>query len=277
MTSFPHPQQAQREDLAALRRRIVEMERLSGLPDGPARPRLSLGGGLDEVLGGGLARDALHEAFPAEKGNAAAVLGFALALAAGTRKPVLWVRQDMAALEGGDIYGPGCAAFGLDPSRLILVAAADAADTLGAAEEALGHGALGLVVAEPWGSPRLIDLTATRRLALRSERSGVPSLLLRPGADPGPSAAATRWRVAAAPSRVAGDVPAFCLGLPAFALEIERNRLGPTGRFTVEWNAHARRFTPAPRRALPAAPADRPAAPQPAGASHVVSGWRRTG
>ncbi|UDQ87392.1 hypothetical protein LJE71_13840 [Xanthobacter autotrophicus] len=166
MPSFPHPQQAQREDLAALRRRIVEMERLSGLPDGPARPRLSLGGALDEVLGGGLARDALHEAFPAEKGNAAAVLGFALALAAGTRKPVLWVRQDMAALEGGDIYGPGCAAFGLDPSRLILVAATDAADTLGAAEEALGHGALGLVVAEPWGSPRLIDPVSYTHLTL---------------------------------------------------------------------------------------------------------------
>ena len=107
-------QQAPREDLTALRRRIVEMERLSGLPDGPARPRLSLGGPLDDALGGGLARDALHEAFPAEKGNAAAVLGFALALAAGTRKPVLWVRQDMSALEGGDLYGPGCAAFGLD-------------------------------------------------------------------------------------------------------------------------------------------------------------------
>lgn len=276
MPPLPHPQQVQREDLAALRRRLVEMERLSGLPDGPARPRLSLGGPLDEVLGGGLARDALHEAFPADKGHAAAVLGFALALAAGTRKPVLWVRQDMAALEGGDLYGPGCAAFGLDPSRLILVSAADAADTLGAAEEALGH-SLGLVVAEPWGSPRLLDLTATRRLALRAERSGVPVLLLRPGADPSPSAAATRWRVASAPSRVAADMPAFCLGPPAFALEIERNRLGPTGCFTVEWNAHARRFAPAPRRALPAAPADRSAAPQPAGASHVVSGWRRTG
>lgn len=277
MLSLPSPQQAPREDLAALRRRIVAMERLSGPPDGAARPRLSLGAPLDEALGGGLARDALHEAFPGEKGNAACVLGFALALAAMSRKPVLWVRQDMAALEGGDLYGPGCAAFGLDPARLILVAAADATDTLGAAEEALGHAALGLVVAEPWGAPRLIDLTATRRLALRAERSGVPALLLRPGADPSPSAAATRWRVASAPSRVAGNVPAFCLGPPAFALEIERNRLGPTGRFTVEWNAHARRFTPAPRRAFPAAPADRSAAPQPAGAARVVSGWRRTG
>ncbi len=251
-----------RPELKALRQQIIEMERASGPSGGAARARVPLGAPLDGPLGGGLARDALHEAFSADKGNAAALLGFGLALAAGMRRPIFWVRQDMATLEGGEIYGPGCAAFGLDPTRLILIATPDGADTLAAAEEALGHASLGLVVAEPWGTPAVLDLTATRRLALRAERSGVPVLLLRPAGEPIPSAAATRWRVAAAPSRPARDAPAFCLGPPAFALEIERNRLGLTGRFLVEWNAHARRFIEAPRRPAVAAPADRPAPSQ---------------
>ncbi|MEP9352203.1 hypothetical protein ABLE93_01250 [Xanthobacter sp. KR7-65] len=273
------PMHGPREDVTALRRRIVEMKRFSGLPETAARPRLPLGEPLDGALGGGLARGALHEAFTADPGQSGALLGFALALAALPRRPVLWVRQDMATLESGEIHGPGCAQFGLDPARLLLVGAADATDTLAAAEEALGHAGLGLVVAEPWGEARLLDLTATRRLALRAERSGVPVLLLRPAADPHPSAATTRWHVAAAPSRPAPGMPAFCLGPPAFVLDLARNRLGPTGRFTVEWNAHARSFSPAPRRPHLAAPADRPAAPQLAGGPPrpLPGGWRHAG
>ena len=43
-------------------------------------------------------------------------------------------------------------------------------------------------------------LTATRRLMLSAETSGVTVLSVRIGAEPAPSAAATRWGVAAAPS-----------------------------------------------------------------------------
>ncbi|MFG1288664.1 ImuA family protein [Xanthobacter versatilis] len=249
------------DPLAALRRRVEEIQHAGAPAAGVERGHMALGAPLDGALGGGLALGALHEVFACDKGNGAAALGFALALAAGTRRPVVWVRQDFAALEGGDLYGPGCAAFGLDPARLIVVQGADATDTLAAAEEALRHAVLGLVVVEPWGMPARLDLTATRRLALRAERSGVPALLLRSAAEPVPSAAATRWLASAAPSGAAG-APAFCLGPPAFALELARNRAGPTGRWIVEWNAHARRFAPAPRRPAAAPPVHRPAASQ---------------
>lgn len=261
------------DPLAALRRRVCEIERSSPRTEGTAA-RLALGRPLDEALGGGLPRGALHEVFSTDRGVHASALGFVLALAAGSGRAVLWVRQDLAALEGGEIYGPGCAAFGLDPARLILVAARDAAGVLGAAEEAVRHPGLGLVVAEPWGVPPVLDLTATRRLALRAEASGVPVVLLRPSAQPAPSAATTRWLAAASPSRPAAEAPAFCLGPPAFALELARNRGGPTGRWIVEWNAHARRFSPqAPHRHPAAVPADRPAA-SPGGAAAARAAGR---
>lgn len=229
---------------------------------------LPLGASLDGVLGGGLARGQLHEVFSADAGGLGGVLGFAAALAAGARGPVVWVRQDMAVSETGSLYGAGCAELGIDPARLLLVEACDAASVLRAAEEALRHPAPALVIAEPWGMPRVLDLTATRRLALRAGERGTLALLLRPGAEPSPSVAATRWLIAPAAS---GSPLPFGLGPPAFAVELVRNRLGPLGRWIVEWDTHERRFherrfergsgesPAAPHGRLPAAPVHRPA------------------
>lgn len=194
---------------------------------------------MDQALGGGLARGALHEVFSAGPGGLGAVLGFAAALAASARGPVVWVRQDMAVHETGALYGAGCAEWGMDPARLLLVEAPDAVGVLRAAEDALRHPAPRLVIAEPWGTPRILDLTATRRLALRAGERGALAVLLRPGGEPSPSVAVTRWLVEPAPSIC--PLP-FGLGPPAFALELVRNRLGALGRFGVAWNAQDGRF-----------------------------------
>lgn len=228
----------------------------------------------DLALGGGLARGGVHEVRPAEPGDAAAAAGFALACAArfafhraASSRPWLWVRQDLAGRETGEPYGPGLAAFGLDPARLTLVAAADARDALRAAEEALRCAALGVVLIEPWGDPKALDLTATRRLVLAAEASGVPALLLRAGAHGGPGGAATRWSVAAAPSDALpsrGNFPG--IGRPRFAAVLERSRqpggTGRGGRWIMEWNPDERLLAePPPALARAAASADRPAAP----------------
>ncbi len=249
-------------DLEALRRLCLGAGRSVA---SPAEPH-PLGTPLDAALGGGLARGVLHEAFCADAGGLGAALGFVAVLAAGVRGPVVWVRQDMAVHEAGRLYGAGCAELGIDPDRLLLVEAPDAAGVLRATEEALRHPAPALVIAEPWGTPRVLDLTATRRLALRAGERGALAVLLRPGGEPAPSVAATRWLVGPASSSSA--VP-HGLGPPAFALELVRNRLGPTGCWTMEWDGDARRFKtrppvatplPAPHGRLPAAPVHRPAA-----------------
>jgi protein ImuA len=224
---------AHAQDIEALRRQLSALERGAGPTDHGMAP---LGcASVDAALGGGLARGALHEVFAATA-DAAAATGFALGLvlrAAGER-PVLWVRQDFSGVETGELYAPGLAELGLAPDRLILVRVRDGPGVLRAAEEAARCAPLGAVLIEPWGEPRVLDLTATRRLALAAETSGVPLIMLRLAAAPAPSAATTRWQVRAAlSSPLAANAP----GHPAFAVTLARRKAGAGGRnWIVEWD-----------------------------------------
>jgi protein ImuA len=80
------------------------------------------------------------------------------------------------------------------------VRAADAVTTLRAGSDGARCAALGAVLIEPFGTPRQLDLTASRRLSLAAQASGVFTLLVR-AASATPSAAQTRWLVASRPSR----------------------------------------------------------------------------
>lgn len=241
---------------------------------GPETAAIPFGHREVDAVTHGLARGALHDVTPAGAPDMAAATGFALALvgrlmaAAGRQALWLWVREEMARREAGEPYGPGLAAFGLDPARLVTVAAADTVDVLRAAEEGLGAGAFAAVLIEPYGDDRRLDLTACRRLSLIAGDSRVTGILLRTGGVSGPTSAITRWTVAAAPSRAGGRHP----GHPVFSAELVRNRLGPVGAFMMEWRSDEQSFR-APAAAdggrmaaalsgrLAAAPAGRAAAP----------------
>ena len=97
----------------------------------------------------------------------------------GGSGPVLWVQDARARQEGGVPCQRGIAQLGLK-MPILRIAARSAADALWAMEEGLECTALSAVVGEVWGNPRALDFTATKRLALRSSRSGVPVWLLRP-------------------------------------------------------------------------------------------------
>ncbi len=225
--------------LSDLRRSLAE----AALRSGPvAAGRIGLGvPGLDEVLNSGLARAALHEIYAAEVADLAAATGFALGLAlrAGedegeAGRTILWARQDFVDAEAGRLHAPGLNELGLDPARLLLVRARDGEGVLRAGAEAARCPALGAVLIEPWGEPRPFDLTASRRLALAAEASGVPVLLLRVAAAEAPSAARTRWQVRALASRA---LEANAPGAPAFALRLLRQRGGAAEReWRVEWD-----------------------------------------
>jgi protein ImuA len=207
-----------------------------------ARPPLVLGAAaVDAALGGGLARAALHEVAAARPGDPAAAVAFALgvaARAAGARGRVLWVVEGAAAGEAGALYGPGLDGFGLPARRLVVLAVRRPIDALWAMEEGLKTPGLAAVVAELLDGAAA-DLTASRRLSLAAQAGGGLGLLVAHRGAPGPSAAVTRWRAgaaAAAPDRHGG------LGPPAVALTLTRNRRGPCGAFTIEWDSHAGRF-----------------------------------
>ena len=115
------------------------------------------------------------------------------------------------------------------------------------------HGLCRLSIALALGA-----LLAALPSAVSAQTSGL-GLLIRHKPTAMPSAAATRWEIAAALSepdalaRRSGG-----LGRTRFDLSLRKNRRGPAGRWIIEWNHHERIF----QQALPVAVAtetfDRP-------------------
>ena len=135
--------------------------------------------------------------------------------------------------------------WGLPPHRLILAETAHRKDTLWAMEEALHSRAVAAVA----GFIDQLDLKTSQRLQLAATDCGLPLFLLRPAELLEASAAATRWRVGAAPA--ARDR----FGLIARArwrLSLERCRNGRTGEWMVEYDHVAHRFSLAAALADPA-------------------------
>jgi protein ImuA len=220
---------------------------------------------LDMALGGGLVRGRVHELFAAEADDGPSAAGFAAMIAlrtVGHRAPIFWLRTDEAARHGGLIHAPGLIELGGDPDSLVLGQAPDTKALLRIAADAARCPGLGTLIVEADGKCPELDLTASRRLALAIEQSGVTLLMLRLGAEPVPSAADTRWAISAAPSQMLeADAP----GAPTFEIELLRWRSGPVGmRWRLEWNRDRLTFTdPALSGAVVPIFSRRPAAAQP--------------
>lgn len=239
--------------LVALRRSLAQLDPKSA---GRARPHLfPLGIPLiDTALGGGLTLGMLHDIAASAPADIGAATGFAAALAArmARTRSVLWIQQEVASFEAGNLYGPGFALFGLAMTRLLVLRVPRPRDALWAMEEALASGAVAGVVTELVTDAA--DLTATRRLSLAAAASGTLALLLQHRPPSAASAAATRWLIAAFPS----PRDAFGgLGTTSLTLSLAKNRHGPTGRWHVTWNHHERAFTAALSGGVAAAPRDR--------------------
>jgi protein ImuA len=216
------------ENLTALK---VFLEK-SELEKAPIRTPLGHGK-ADFCLKGGLQHGVLHEVFSAIGHETAAtgfVAGLATRVAAG--KHSLWIRQDFSTHEFGELSPTGFLELGLDPARMFLLSVSNADDGLRAANDALSCAALGTVVIEIPGSPKILDLTASRRLTLAATQKSVTTFLLRLGAQPDASTAETRWLVRAASSQTQNED----WGYPAFEVDLLRNRNGKIGHWFMEWN-----------------------------------------
>ena len=264
--------------VSELRRRIDALEQAGTEPVVGQRAGLlgALSFGVPEIDDAlpwrGLAPGALHEISGPPRD--AAALGFISALLARlvARAPgmVLWCRRRGASYESGDIYAPGLAALGLAPSRLIFLGAKQGQDVLWAMREGLSCPRLLAVVGEV--EDAAVGLTASRRLQLAAEKSGVGCFLLRrvppeggqrnnappegghsktaPGNAEEPSAALSRWHVRAAPS---GSVPGLDAALAAqrwlgpgrlrWHAELRRCRAAAFREWLVEWHHETGNFT----------------------------------
>jgi protein ImuA len=204
-----------RARLAALTRQVRQIERGGALDKARVLP-LGLSA-LDEALpGGGLPIAGLHEVLPARaEWDDGATTGFLTALLV---RLLAWQRAQAADSRGGDeaaavaarpllwvgpyedLYGPGLAAAGLPPERVLRLQARKDEEVLWALEEALSCPDLLAVV----GELSALDRVAARRLQLAAEAAGKACFLLRRPRlahrqPDGASAAVSRWRVTATP------------------------------------------------------------------------------
>jgi protein ImuA len=243
----PKPPRAdQRRRLERLRAELARLDR--SVPDPRGIRPLGLAG-IDRALpGGGLPRGSLHELHG--EARQAAALGFAAALLGR------WLANGGHAVWIGardELFGPGLAALGLPPERLLVVRARARDARLWALEEALRSPGLVAALAEV----DRLSLIQSRRLQLAAETRGVCALLLRPlAAGASPSVAATRWRI----TPLASEGPGGALGPPRWQVELIRCRGGQTGLWQIEWRQGGWHEIADPV-ALAADAADRPAAP----------------
>jgi protein ImuA len=188
---------------------------------------------LPDILAA-LPANACHEVFATLKGDRAPMAGFAmmLALMLAGDAPCFFVH--VAGHNGMMLYPAGLAELGLDPARCFSVHAPDLLSALRATADIARSGAAGTVLVEVEGNPRLLDLTASRRLALAAEKSGTMVLLLRSAAHAAPSAAYSRWQIAPAPSQ---PLLANAPGAPAFNVTLLRHRRVQAGQAArLIWN-----------------------------------------
>jgi protein ImuA len=243
-----HPNlHALRADIEAIERRLPE----GGLKSS-VRPRSSSGSRLALAVSFGL--EALDSRFSlgglpfgahqiaGQPGDCASAILFAALIAArrfraAASAQALVVQEREVLAEAGGLYGPGLAALGIDPGRLVFVSANDGAQALRMVDEGVRSGAVSVVLAELGRGARRLDLPATQRFNLYGQQTSTLVLLVTPDLF-GASAAMTRWRTAAAPS--AGG--SLYLGPPSLTLDLTRNRLGPVGRFTVDWSSDDETF-----------------------------------
>jgi protein ImuA len=217
----------QKDVFAALRH---EIERL----DGHFRLHPTLPFGIAEVdlrlPGGGLARGALHDV--TEGGSAAEFSGsatlFTAGIAARLEGPVLWC------LNRRDLFAPGLMNAGLHPDRVIYAETFRERDILPTMEEGLREKSLAAVI----GEVTRLGLTASRRLQLAAETSGVPVFTLRRWWNVTereltdlPSAASTRWRVSPFISRAP---PALGLARARWHVDLLRCRGGVPHSWILE-------------------------------------------
>lgn len=215
--------------LAAVRAKIAALEgagsaRRGTLPFGAPE--------IDDCFPeGGLPLGRWHEI--AGEGMDAEVSAAPAAFAALLAAPLLRRGHGVWILRRDDLYAPGLAGLGLAAERMIAVSVRDTTEALGVMEEALCAAGVSVVIAEA----ETVDLAVGRRLQLACERGGATGFVLRRTPYGGGSsrpqkaaAAATRWRVRAAPSAPAP----LGLGSPRWEVSLERCRGGRTGAWLLE-------------------------------------------
>ena len=166
-----------------------------------------------------------------------AVTGFVLTKLRHKTRPILCVQDHVSAREAGRFYMPGLR----HSWPLLQVDVSRASDVLFAMEEGLRCQDIAAVIGEVWGDPKALDFTASKRLMMRAEASGVPCWLIRRNATASLSAARDRWRVSSMPSAVHPHDPR-APGTPRWQVELFRSRRTKPGTWVASYDGASDRL-----------------------------------
>ncbi len=208
---------------------VADLRKLIAASSGDSELRSVVPFGVDELdrvlPQGGLTLGVLHEiaddgARCAYAVNAALFVAGILARMSG---PILWC------LHSRDLFTPALARVGLDPNRIIFCETWKDADVLPAMEDGLRVAGLAGVV----GELKRLPLTASRRLQLAAEASGVTAFVIARSQElkTEANAAYSRWRISSLPSQASDD---DVLGHPLWRVELVRCRGAAPQCWTLE-------------------------------------------
>jgi len=172
---------------------------------------------------------AVHEFMAASPEDAAATGGFVSGILASLMRKdgaTIWISRSRT------IFPPALISFGIAPDKIIFIDLQKEKEMLWAMEEALKCDGLAAVVAE---MPEL-SFTASRRLQLAVEQSGVTGFILRCNPhNVNTTACVTRWKITPLPSAFTDDMPG--VAFPRWNVYLLKVRNGKPGNWQVEWIA----------------------------------------
>jgi protein ImuA len=174
-------------------------------------------------------KGAIHEFLSLVPEHAAACGGFIAGLLKALMEQggaCLWISASRM------LFPPSLKVFGVAPDRIIFVDLQREKDVLWAMEEALKCEGLAAVIAEVQD----ISLTASRRLQLAVEKSGVTGLVIRNDARKlSTTACVARWQITPLESKLEDGLPG--VGFPRWKVELLKVRNGNPGKWDIEWSS----------------------------------------
>lgn len=208
-----------------------EIHLLQGFSPAASGSSGSVGLGAVEAVfpNGVFPKAAIHEFISPLPEHAAACGGFIAGLLNALMQQgaaCIWISTSRT------LFPPSLTAFGVAPEQIIFVDLPREKEVLWVMEEALKCEALAVVIAEV----REISLTASRRLQLAVEKSGVTGLLLRNDAQKlTTTACVARWQIKPVASKPENGMPG--LGFPRWSVGLLKVRNGNPGTWEIEWSA----------------------------------------
>jgi protein ImuA len=212
--------------MARLQKDILALQGFGPMAAGTA-PEIGWGP-IDEAFPNGrFPLAAIHEFICRESTDEAASSGFMAGILSAllrNKGNLVWISASRT------LFPPALKAFGIEPDRVIFVDLQKEKDVVWAMEESLRCGALAAVV----GELREISFTASRRLQLVVEQSGVTGFILRRHpANLNITACVSRWKINPLPGLTEDGLPG--IGFPCWQVALVKVRNGRPGSWQMAW------------------------------------------